>query len=210
MPAALIFDMDGTIWDSRTELVTAWNQVLAQTPGLRAPFTVEEITPTLGTPFEQISDKLLPGLPRSEHKKFIERSCVYENAYIREHGATLYPQVPETLKQLKELCPLFIVSNCTPGYIEAFLGHFNAWELFSDWECHGNTGRPRGENIRLVLERNGLAERAAECAYVGDTQGDYDAAAWAGVRFIHASYGFGTVKEPVQKLERFADLPLLL
>ena len=43
--------------------------------------------------------------------------------------------------------------------------------------------------------------------YVGDIQGDYDASRAAGVDFIHAAYGFGTIREEVPKIDRFSDLP---
>ena len=74
---------------------------------------------------------------------------------------------------------------------------------FTDWECSGRTGLPKGENIRLVVERNHLQAPV----YVGDTRLDYEAAQQAGVPFIHAAYGFGTIEgvtaihKPVELLE---------
>lgn len=41
--------------------------------------------------------------------------------------------------------------------------------------------------MRLLMERNGIAE----AAYVGDTQGDLEAARLAGIPFVWAAYGFG-------------------
>lgn len=59
-----------------------------------------------------------------------------------------------------------------------------------DHECFGNTGMNKGENIKLLLERNNLDD----AVYVGDTQGDYEAAVFAGIPFIFAGYGFGSVE----------------
>lgn len=56
-----------------------------------------------------------------------------------------------------------------------------------DYECFGDTGKSKGENIRLIMERN----RIDDAVYVGDTQGDYEAAVFAGIPFIFAKYGFG-------------------
>ena len=126
-----------------------------------------------------------------------------ENDYLREHGGILYDQVPQTLAALKQDgYHLSIVSNCQKGYIEAFLDHYDLWELVEDMECYGNNLRQKGENIRLVVERN----RLDEAVYVGDIQGDYDASRAAGVGFIHAAYGFGEIAEPVPELKTFADL----
>ena len=80
--------------------------------------------------------------------------------------------MPQTLAALKrDGYHLSIVSNCQKGYIEAFLDHYDLWELVEDIECYGNNLRQKGENIRLVVERN----RLDEAVYVGDIQGDYDA-----------------------------------
>ena len=43
--------------------------------------------------------------------------------------------------------------------------------------------------------------------YLGDTQGDYDAAQEAQVSFLHAAYGFGTVDVPVPAITDIRDLP---
>ena len=59
-----------------------------------------------------------------------------------------------------------------------------------DTECYGDTKKSKGENIRLVIERNHLQN----CVYVGDTKGDCEAAKAAGIPFIFAAYGFGNVE----------------
>lgn len=61
----------------------------------------------------------------------------------------------------------------------------------------------KGDNIRRLAERNGLTDSV----YVGDIQGDYDASREAGVKFIHAAYGFGTVAEDVPAIWCIAELP---
>ena len=60
----------------------------------------------------------------------------------------------------------------------------------------------KGENIRLVTERNHLDA----AVYVGDIQGDYEASRQAGVGFIHAAYGFGKVDADVPEICTFAEL----
>ncbi len=52
------------------------------------------------------------------------------------------------------------------------------------------------------MERNSL-DRAV---YVGDTQGDLDASDSAGVPFIHAAYGFGTVNKEVPAVNSFSGI----
>ena len=43
--------------------------------------------------------------------------------------------------------------------------------------------------------------------YVGDIQGDYDSSKKAGVKFIHAAYGFGTIDDDVPAIRKFSELP---
>lgn len=53
-----------------------------------------------------------------------------------------------------------------------------------------------------MYQRNALED----AVYVGDIQGDYDASMEAGVKFIHAAYGFGTIKDKVPEIHTFGEL----
>ena len=76
-------------------------------------------------------------------------------------------------------------------------------EYIRDTECFGNTGLPKGDNIRMVVQRNHLDK----CIYVGDTSMDQEAAALAGVPFVHAAYGYGTADAPEGIIESMEQLP---
>ena len=82
------------------------------------------------------------------------------------------------------------------------MDHYGFWHYFKDIECYGNNDLPKNENISKIVERNGL-EKAV---YVGDIQGDYDATMAAGLPFIHAAYGFGTIAQETAKVYSFAEL----
>ena len=101
---------------------------------------------------------------------------------------------------------MFIVSNCQEGYVKAFLTSSGAADLFLDYEEWERTGLTKGENIRLVMERNG----AAEAVYIGDTRKDEEATRKAGIPFIHARYGFGKAERPDGVIDAFTELPALL
>ncbi len=95
-----------------------------------------------------------------------------------------------------------VVSNCGLGYIEAFFSGNQTGGYFDDYENAVRTGKTKGENIRLVMERNGI-ERAI---YVGDTMGDCEAARAAGIPFLHAAYGFGSVPD-APAVHAFSEIP---
>ena len=79
-------------------------------------------------------------------------------------------------------------------------------KFFIDFESFGGTGLQKWQNISLIIERNCL-DRAV---YIGDIQSDCDAAKAAGIPFIHASYGFGTVDTPDMSVSRFDGLLSLI
>ena len=63
-------------------------------------------------------------------------------------------------------------------------------DYVTDIECFGDTLLSKGENIKLVIERNGFEN----AIYVGDTIGDYNATVFAGIPFVFVKYGFGKVE----------------
>ena len=206
MVDGILFDLVGTLWDSLDGICLAWNQALATLrPDLAGSVTPGRIKGCMGMLLPDIAKALFPQVDPGEIPSLLEACCALENEYLARHGATLCPGVAETLPLLAERYPLFIVSNCHDGYIESFFAAHGLGRYVTDWECPGRTGLPKAENIRAVVERNGLRSPV----YVGDTQGDYQAATAAGVPFIHAAYGFGAV-EGVPSIRSLAELPALL
>jgi phosphoglycolate phosphatase len=206
MKTGLIFDMDGTLWDSSDQVAAAWTEKLRELGYGDIVITPEAMTRVMGLTMDKLADILFEKMPREERMPALDACGEYENEYLRKHGAVLYPELEATLKRLKEKYPLYIVSNCQSGYIEAFLEHYGFGRYFEDIECYGNNLKNKGDNIALIARRNGL-EKAY---YIGDIQGDYDSATQAGADFIHAAYGFGTIKQTVPELKHFSDLPELL
>ena len=108
----------------------------------------------------------------------------------------------ETIQKLSKKYPLFIVSNCQAGYIEAFLENTGLQKYFADHLCPDDTGRLKADNIKIIMEQNGIEE----AVYVGDTQGDADACKEAGVPMVYAAYGFGKVEDECVTIQQFDQL----
>lgn len=199
----IIFDMDGTLWDSADGVAKSWTEVVQKEYKEDMVITEAMVQSVMGKTMDVIADVLFQDLSREEKDSLLQKCCDNENAYLEVHGGVLYPELEATLQQLKENYHLYIVSNCQSGYIEAFLNHYGFGHYFDDIECYGNNKKSKGDNIALVVERNQI-ERPV---YVGDIQGDYDASCQAGVPFIYAGYGFGTIDAAVPEIESFAQLP---
>ena len=206
MKIGLVFDMDGTLWDSSENVAASWTEKVKQLGYVRPDITKEDIMSVMGLTMDRIADIIFGDLPKKERMELLQKCGDYENEYLLEHGGVLYPDLEKTLKRLSEKYSLYIVSNCQSGYIESFLEHYSFGKYFEDIECYGNNLKEKGDNIALLAKRNGL-ERAW---YIGDIQGDYDATMKAGLEFIHAAYGFGKIEQKTLKLRKFSELPELI
>ena len=116
----------------------------------------------------------------------------------KEYGVSALT-VKADLSEKEEVC---IVSNCQAGYIELTMKALGIEKYITDIECPGYTNLPKGENCKLVMERNGFTS----AVYVGDTQGDCDASAFAGIPFVFCEYGFGKPDRYDYKISKFSEL----
>jgi phosphoglycolate phosphatase len=199
---SIIFDLDGTLWDSSEVVLKAWNIVIQDYDMVKERITREARESIMGLQAHQIGNKLFPHLDKETSTKLIKHCCEEEKKFILKEGGKLYLDLELVLKKLSESYPLYIVSNCEGGYIETFLEYHKLGKYFKDIECAGNTGQSKGENIKLIMKRNNLKNPV----YVGDTQGDCSAAGVANVPFVFASYGFGAVEKYDYKINDITEL----
>lgn len=206
MKKGVIFDMDGTLWDAADQIVASWNQTILKFPEIREGLTRKRLEEELGKPMDQIATSIFPYLSYERAVEIMNVCGEDENQYLKTHGAILYEGLEESLKILAKEYPLYIVSNCQRGYIEAFLEHYQFWGYFQDIECYGNTLKSKGHNIQELIKRNQIEQ----AVYVGDTKGDYEACLQAEIPFIWASYGFGTVCEADAEISCISELSKVL
>ena len=203
MKKGIIFDMDGTLWDSSGGVAACWTEVVRKEYDPDKVITKEKIQSVMGLTMDKLAEGVFPELPYDERMELLDKCCNAENAYLEKNGGVLYPEVESTLQKLSEKYHLYIVSNCQSGYIEAFLKYYGFGKYFEDIECYGNNQLKKGDNIRLVADRNELDASV----YVGDIQGDYIASMEGGAGFIHAAYGFGEMEQETPVINEFSELP---
>ncbi len=203
----VMFDLDGTLWDSAQPVAESWNEVfMKREPSLPA-LTADDIHRVMGMTMKEIAAALQPSMDPLRRDAVFDECCRHEVEYLYSHPGRLYPGLRETLEQLRtEGFTLAIVSNCQRDYVKAFLYSSGLGDMFADYEEWERTGLPKGENIRLVMERNGFSR----AVYIGDTRKDEEAARVAGVPFIHAAYGFGDAAAPDAAIGDIRDLPALM
>lgn len=202
MKNAIIFDIDGTLWDSTHEIAEAWNNITMQSK-YHFSLDFEGILSCMGMAMTEFAKRLFPKeIPYEEQLKILEECMNYENEYLLSHPGRLYEGVEETLKTLKKDYDLLLLSNCQKNYIETFLKSTGLEPLFADKICWGDNLKPKHENMELLVRRGGYGK----AFYVGDTAGDESETHLAGRSFAYASFGFGKATNPEYTLKEFSDL----
>lgn len=202
----VIFDMDGTLWDSVDTIVSSWNRIFAQLPGKNVHATRKVLLGYMGKTMDAFARGLLPDLPLQDSMKIIHKCEKLENETLRKNGAVLYPGADHIFEHLRRSgYEVGIVSNCQSGYIDAFLDFYDLRQEVSGYYCYGDTGCGKAENLLRLKKEHGVTS----CCYIGDTDGDYEACRQAEVPFIWASYGFGKVSG-TPKIRGLSELPGIL
>ena len=133
----------------------------------------------------------------------MERCMATENRYLHDNPCRIgYPGIRETMEKLSRKYRLFIVSNSQCGYPELCMEKLGITPYITGHLCFGDTGTSKGQTIRRLMEKHAIGSTA----YVGDTQGDYEATVEAGIPFIWATYGFGTPDRYDGKIDSFPEL----
>ena len=202
-PESLIFDIDGTLWDSRALVAEGYNIQLRAEGYDRLCVDAERLKPLFGKVMTEIADVIFAPVPAPERYALMDRCMETENRYLAEHPCPIgYPGVRDTLAALAKKYRLFIVSNSQRGYPELCIRKLGLDDYISGHLCFGDTGTEKALTIRRLMESHNITS----AVYIGDTQGDLDAAEGAGIPFIYAAYGFGDVARWDEKIGSFPEL----
>ncbi len=186
----IIFDVDGTIWDSTPVVEKAWNKAFEDTGHLGVRVSADTLKGLFGLPMLDIIEAIIPSFTLEERKAFLPVCSGYEFDYLEKESGIVYEGLEKTLSTLvNKGIPLFIVSNCQSGYIELLFTKTGLGKYFKDHLCPGDTGKYKADNILIISDRYGLKAPV----YVGDTVMDHEACKNAKTRMIFAAYGFGDV-----------------
>lgn len=204
---SLIFDIDGTLWDSRALVAEGYNIQLKAEGYDHLCVDAEILRPLFGKVMTEIADSILASVPQPQRYALMERCMETENRYLHENECRIgYPGVKETLQILAKKYRLFIVSNSQCGYPDLCVEKLGISHLIEGHLCFGDTGTEKGYTILELMRRHNIQN----AVYIGDTQGDYEATVVAGIPFVFAAFGFGQPADWAAKVDEFRQLPQVL
>lgn len=197
-PQAMIFDMDGTLFQTETLLLPAYHKLFdtLRSEGLyTAPTPPEErILGSLGMLLEDIWKVVMPDGSQEAHNRANELLLELELEGLAGGDTLLYPEVKETLKALHEQgVKLYVASNGLEHYISGIVDTHELAELFDGLYSAGkHCTRTKVDLVKLLLE-----EQQVDSAWmVGDRSSDVEAGKKNGLHVIGCAYaGFGNHDE---------------
>jgi phosphoglycolate phosphatase-like HAD superfamily hydrolase len=196
MSQALIFDMDGTLFQTDKILEISLEDTFNY---LRTINKWDSVTPIdkyreiMGVPLPKVWETLLPNHSLNEREQtdayFLER--LIEN--IRSGKGTLYPNVKEVFSYLKENnCSIFIASNGLTEYLKAIVCYYNLddWvtETFSIQQIKSLN---KSDLVQSIIKKYGITNGAV----VGDRLSDINAAKDNGLIPIGCNFDFAKEDE---------------
>ena len=201
---SIIFDIDGTLWDSRALITEGYNIQLRKEGLHHLQTNADVLLQLFGRTMSDIADNLFPEFAPEERYALMDRCIASEHAYLESHpcDTIAYPDIKATMEELAKNHRLFIVSNGQKGYPQLAARKLKVDHLISGYLIYGDTGTHKGETIRILMKDHNIEN----AVYVGDTQGDYEATVDAGIDFIWADYGFGKPDACVATIHCFQDL----
>ncbi len=184
----LIFDLDGTLFDSAPEILDC----------LREIFHINNIKVNndfnhsiIGPPLKDTLKSLVQEKDINKIDRLISDFIkLYDSKYC--YKTQLYKNVRETLEILKREKRLLLITNKRHAPTKIMLENKNIIHFFENYFCVDANDPKKKDKTTLIA--NTIADlniNPADTLYIGDTQGDFLASDNNDIKFIYAGWGYG-------------------
>lgn len=187
----VVFDLDGTLVDSRSDILRALNRVgrLYKLPLL----TLEQVTEAIGDGARLLVERCFPQL-QGQH--LAEALTAYLESYDADccNTTEIYPGVRQFFEQTRGL--LFaVLTNKPASMTRQLLDHFDLTRFMTLVIADGDlpVRKPHPTTLRAILERTQIPPEAT--LMVGDHHTDLSVAAAVGTRSAFLQSGIGQAQE---------------
>lgn len=193
MKKYVLFDLDGTLTDSREGIINSIVYML-EYYGIRVEDR-EQLVPWLGPPLKDSlmkyygfsREKALEGVEK--YREYFDRQGIFENQ--------VYPGIQKMLGRLKEMgCHLMVATSKPEVAARRVLEHFRLDSYFDyiGGATLDDSRVNKGDVIRYVLDTNGIT-CTEEAVMVGDREHDVRGGKENGLEVIGVLYGYGSREE---------------
>jgi phosphoglycolate phosphatase len=196
----VVFDLDGTLVDSRRDLAESANTVLAEFGC--GPRSEEEIGRMVGDGAATLVARAFAASGRPQPASALARFLAIYNRRLLQFTRP-YPGIPEVLESLSSTLPLAVLTNKPIGPTQEILAGLDLAGFFTPSRVVGGDGpfprKPDPAGLRHLASAAG--RDIGETVLVGDSVIDCRTARAAGARVCVAAYGFGFEGFPLSELD---------
>lgn len=184
--SAVIFDMDGTLVDSREIILGAYRHVLEE---LGQDYDESEVSSHVGRPLGAVYESLMPTHDNQQYLLELHRSWQQDNAHLLKG----YEGLDEFLKELKQNgYKLAIFTSAGRSRTELALKGLGVFELFDHIISADDVSEPKPHKEGVVSLAKLMETPLNEVVMIGDAEHDIASGKNAGVITIGVTHGFGT------------------
>jgi len=205
----IVFDLDGTLVDSRRDIAESANALL-ETCGAR-PLSEETIGRMVGAGAATLVARAFAAAGIERPADALDRFLAIYDARLLKYTRP-YPRIPEVLETLAARTPLAVLTNKPLAATRSILFGLGLDRYFDDEAIVGGDGpfarKPDPAGLRHLASRAGVSPSAT--LLVGDSIVDWQAARNASTGVCLARYGFGFEGFPVDELgpsDRLIEAP---
>ncbi len=184
---AVLFDLDGTLLDTASDLAETVNTVLQKYN--HAPIPFSQLRSNIG----QGLGALLKMSLQEDHPQFTQMlsECFTHYGSHSTQATRLFPGMEKVLAHLnKQKLPWGIVTNKPTHLTKDILEHFKIDQQAACVVCGDTLSKSKPDPAPILHACQLLKYSPANCLYVGDTQIDVLASKRAGTPILVALYGY--------------------
>jgi phosphoglycolate phosphatase len=191
----IVFDLDGTLIDSRRDLAESANRMLASYGA--APLPVDSVAGMVGEGARILVERALAatGLDPREPEALRRFLAAYDEELLVHTRP--YEGVVAALEEVSSVAPIAVLTNKPEAPTRRLLEVFGM-DPFVRWSIGGDSGfarKPDPAGLRSLVSSAGA--RPDTTLLVGDSMVDVETARRAGTRMCLARYGFGGLRGPL-------------
>jgi len=187
MPIKLIlFDLDGTLVDTRQDITTALNHALKQY-GMQE-LTVQDTVKMVGEGITRLIEKILGDEKLHMRDEIIKIFIEYYSEHLADYSRE-YPYVRETLEQLSGYKKA-VISNKRESLSVELLKKLDLSKYFNLIAGSDTTPEKKPSPVPILHIMGKLETKPYESIIVGDSSYDIEAGKKAGIKTVAVTYGY--------------------